>query len=451
MKNLILNIENNNLLIIEIKKIMKLESPKNKNYSAVVVELPNIRIACNGLDNLEAVSIFGYTVLVSKGSNGIGLFFPAETQLSDKFLYENNLYREDSRTGNLNKDKSSKGFFDKNGRVKAIKFKGNVSSGFFIGLDSLNWTGGNIDLLKVGDEFDFFNGNEICRKYIIPTRISDKRIVVDRGFKRADKKFMPEHIDTENFFRNAHKLNPNDEVIITQKLHGTSIRIANTMVNHKLSFIEKIAKLFGANIREYYYDYLYGSRKVIKDANNPNQKHFYEEDIWTSEGKKLNGIIPENYVIYGELIGWTPEGKPIQKGYTYGIQQNKCELFIYRITIVNNKGLITDLSWDQVKEFCVKNGLKYVPEIGKTILVNLTEDDFAYTKSLLDVRYFDEKLFKNCIWLGSGDVVDEGICIRKDGLIPTIFKAKSPKFLLHETKLLDDNQEDLESSQNINE
>lgn len=428
---------------------MKLDLPKNSNYCATVVSLPKARVALDGLDNLEGVSIYGYQVLVSKDSEGMGIFFPAETQLSDKFLYENNLYREDSRTGNLNKDKGVKGFFDKNGRVRAIKFKGNVSNGFFIPLTSLIWTGINIDMLAEGDEFDTIGGHEICRKYEVFKKTSNTRATVDRGFVRTDKKFMPEHIDTEHFFRNFHKIDPDETVYITQKLHGTSIRIANTMVNHKLTLVERIARLLGAKIIEHEYTYLYGSRKVIKDANNPNQVHFYEQDIWTEEGRKLDGMIPENYILYGELIGWTKDGSPLQKGYTYNQPKGTCALYIYRITVVNSKGLTTDLSWKQVKEFCTNNGLKYVPELKECKMSDLTKDRCYYITSLMDKRY--SQLFTNAVPLGENELVDEGVCVRADGLTPKILKAKSPLFLEHETKMLDTGEEDLESSQNINE
>ena len=45
-------------------------------------------------------------------------------------------------------------------------------------------------------------------------------------------------------------------------------------------------------INKYVYDYVFGSRKVIKDPNNPDQNHFYGEDVYTREGKKLEGLLP---------------------------------------------------------------------------------------------------------------------------------------------------------------
>lgn len=429
---------------------MKIDTPKNPNYCATVVRLPAVRHSLVGLDNLEGASIFGFQVIVSKGTpDNLGIFFPAETQLSDIYCGYNNLYRH----GNLNRNPDEKGYLEDNRRVRAIKFKGNTSNGFFMPLDSLAFTGIDISLLKEGDEFDNLNGYEICQKYQVKTNPMRSQQELDRGFVRADKKFMPEHIDTENFFKNFDKIDPETNVIVTQKLHGTSIRIANTLVNHKKTLIERIASFFGANIIKTEYAYLYGSRKVIKDANNPNQNHYYDTDIWTNEGHKLDGVLPENYIVYGELIGYTPDGKELQKNYSYGLPVGTCELFIYRIAIINEKGLTTDLSWEQVKEFCKNNGLKYVPELIVTKMFNLTnsgEFGFGSISGLMDKRYFDgDTPYRNAIWLGENkDIVDEGVCVRADGLTPKILKAKSPKFLEHETKILDTGEEDVESSQN---
>lgn len=426
---------------------MKIEKPENSNYAATIVHLPNVRFSLQGLDKLEGANIFGFQVIVSKDTPAsLGVFFPAEAQLSDEYCYNNNLYRHADK--NIRPDE--KGYLEDNRRIRAIKFKGNVSNGFFMPLSSLGYTGIDVSLLKEGDEFDTLNGHEICRKYMVPVKAGRQQQIVDRGFVRADKKFMPEHIDTENFFKNYDKIDPSKEVIITQKIHGTSIRIANTMVNHKRTVVETVAAWFGAKIVKTEYDYLYGSRKVIKDSNNPNQNHYYEMDLWSLEGHKLDGLLPENYLVYAELVGWTPDGKPIQKNYTYGLPQGTCELFVYRIAIINGQGLTTDLSWDQVVEFCNKNGLKYVAQLWKGPMSRLLENDFNLVKEFLDVRYFEDLHggYRNALWLGDNkDIVDEGICIRADGLTPKILKAKSPKFLEHETALLDLGEEDLESSQ----
>lgn len=417
---------------------MKIDKPANQNYCATVVEIKNI-ISLENCENVVATNFFGFQAIVGKDHKvgDIGIVFPAETQLSDKFCYENNLYRHSDK----NRYENVKGYIEDNRRVKAVKFRGHPSSCLFMPLDSLKFTGINPDMLSVGDEFDALNGEEICKKYTVASRIANKGAAAkEEKFVRVESKHMPEHTDSTNYFKFGDYIDGDKTIIVTQKLHGTSIRIGHTIAKRKLNLFERVLGKFGVKIQPTTYDYIYGSRKVIKDTNNPYQNHFYETDIWTKEGQRLVGLLPENYLVYGELVGWTGQ-KEIQANYTYSVPSGVAELYIYRIAIVNNQGIITDLSWEQVKEFCAKNGLKAVPELwtGK-------KSDFK-VEDWMDKRYF-EAGYKHCLYLGENkDLVDEGVCIRVDGLNPVIFKAKSPKFFEHETKLLDKGEEDLESSQ----
>lgn len=190
-------------------------------------------------------------------------------------------------------------------------------------------------------------------------------------------------------------------------------------------------------IKKYEMDYVYGSRKVIKDANNPDQMHYYETDVWSTEGAKLVGILPENYLVYAELIGTLPGGRPIQSGYTYGFDTPK--LYVYRVATINQRGQTTDLSWDQVKEFCDKNGLKHVPELWSGTLGKFKVANF------MDKIYADE--FSNAVPLDKNGTVDEGVVIRVEGITPYVMKAKSPLFYEWETKQIDTGEVDVESSQ----
>lgn len=414
---------------------MKFDTPKNQAYCATVVKIKNI-IPLENCDNVVAVPFFGFQAIVSKDHSvgDMGIVFPVETQLSDVYCKVNNLYRH----SDLNLDKGQKGYIDDNCRIRAQKFRGHTSNCLFMPLPSLNQIVGNDYLdLKEGDEFDTVNGIEICRKYVIYTPESRAAQKQERKKSRVDQMHMPEHISTDQFYKVSEQLKPDQEVIVTQKLHGTSIRIGNTYVTRKQSIVDKIAKFFGATVKEYEHDYVFWSRKVIKDANNPDQQHFYESDVWSEEGKKLVGILPENYLVYAELIGTLPGGKEIQKDYTYGFDTP--QLYVYRIATVNSHGQTTDLSWDQVKEFCEKNGLKYVPELWRGKLADFKIQNF------MDKIYGDE--FIQAVKLRKKGIVDEGIVLRVEGLTPYLMKAKSPLFFEHETKILDTGEEDLESSQ----
>lgn len=418
---------------------MKIEKPINQNYCATIVEIKSI-VPLENCDNVVSTPIFGFNAIVNKETKvgDVGVLFTTETELSDEFCFMNNLYRH----GDRNQDQGQKGYLEDNRRIRAIRFRGHTSNCLFMPLDSLEFTCVELNKLHVGDEFDVLNGMPICKKYEVYRKPQGTpKGTGKRTHSRVDPKHMPEHISSSNFFKYGDIFSPEDEVIVTQKLHGTSIRVGNTIVERKLSLWERFLAKCGVGIKMTDFDYIYGSRKVIKDINNPFQNHFYSYDLWTDTGKEqFDGKLPENYIVYAEVIGYTKDGGAIQKGYTYGIAPRTNMVFVYRVAVVNAQGISVDLSWDQVKEFCEKNSLHYVPEIWRGKVKDMNVQQW------MDVRLFDT--YRNCLDLGLlGDLVDEGVCIRKEGLTPTILKAKCPKFFEYETAQLDTGEVDLESSQ----
>jgi len=420
---------------------MKLEKPKNENYAVIVTKLVNI-IPLENCDNVVGTTLFGLQAIVSKDSQvgDIGLFIPAESQLSDKYCYENNLYRHDDKNKNL----GEKGYIEDNRRVKAVKFRGNPSTCLFMPLKSVSWTNVDISLFKEGDTFDTLNGNQVCQKYFVE-RVGHLTggVAKKEKFTRVESIYLPENPDTAHFLREVSHLDPNADVIVSQKIHGTSVRIGNTIVKRKLNLFEKIAKALGIRVEKTEYDYVYGSRKVIKDINNPNQNHYYKEDLWTKAGEKLKGLLPQGYLVYGELVGYTEGGAEIQRDYSYNVPAGENELYVYRVAFVNPQGYITSLTWDQMVEFCNNCGLKTVVELWRGKLKDIKLDDF------LEKRFF-ESGYRNALYLGGNmDLVDEGVCIRIEKLEPVIYKAKSQIFLQHETKILDTGEENLEDNQEV--
>lgn len=233
---------------------------------------------------------------------------------------------------------------------------------------------------------------------------------------------------------------PYTEIIVTQKLHGTLLRFSNIPVSRKLSMVERLASSLGVKVQKTEYDHVYGSNRVIKDANNDRQAHFYDHDIWTEAGKKFDEMIPENFVVYGELIGWTPDGSQIQKNYTYRVPHSTNEFYVYRVAQINGQGVMTDLSWDQLKEFCRDRGMKHVPELWRGKHQDFNPEEW------LDTNYHDTLHggYPNAVPLDKESPCDEGICIRVDGLAPYIAKLKAPEFFAHETKMLDEEALDME-------
>lgn len=416
-----------------------MKEPKNKNYCATVVEIKTL-IPLDNCDNVQATNIFGFQAIVGKDIKvgDVGLFFPTESQLSQVYLKANNLYRH----SDLNQDQTKKGYIEDNGRIRAVKFRGHASNGLFMPMSSLDSI--STTYYPVGTEFDEIDGVEICRKYEVPVGGGTRNPAFKpKKESRVSSKNFPEHVSTEQLLKNIQQLSPDTEMIITQKLHGTSIRIANTYVSRRLTLRDRIAKMFGVVVKDIETDNVYGSRKVTKDVNDPAQNHFYDFDVWTEEGKKLDGLLPEGFILFGELVGKLKGGKEIQKNYTYGFEDTK--LYVYRIAIVNEKGYMQDLTWDQVKGFCDERGLKYVPEFTRVKVKDFNWEDYK------DKRYADDKVnFPSAISLGKEGIVDEGIVARiETSNMPIFYKAKSPIFYEHETTLLDKGEQDLESTQAV--
>lgn len=416
---------------------MNIKTPDNENYAATIIKVVSTKQLDN-LDNLVGVPTFGLQALIPKAFQvgSLAVLLPAGTQLSDNMAKNNNLYRNST----LNSDKSLTGYLEENRRVRAIRLKQNSSSALILSLDSLAWTGVDVSELKEGNTFDSLNGEEICRKYEVKREAKNNINTVVKKQSRIDERFFPEHITTLNYWRNKNLIKGNDSIVILQKLHGTSVRIGKPPVKRKLSIVDKALDKLNIKIQKTERAIIGGSRKVIKDTENEASLHFYNVDIWTAEALKLKDIVPDGFMIYGEIVGFTPDGTEIQKNYTYNEVIGNSSMYIYRVSVINPNGFEVDLSWDAVKEFCDSYNLKYTPELWRGKHRNVNVDSY------MDIRYNDSG-FKQAIPLSNGDTVDEGVIIRKESIIPKLFKAKAPKFLEHESAMLDDNILDIEETQ----
>lgn len=216
---------------------MNLEPPKNSNYAAVVVRIP-AAVCLEGLDNLVGVPVLGHQALTTNDHEvgELAIVFTAETALNEEYASNNNLYRESE----LNYDKAARGYLEKNGRIRAIKLRGHRSDALLMPLDSVQYACNPGDLNE-GDVFDTINGHQICKKYEIPVKPQTRGATkIERAFRRVDKKLFPEHLETDAYWRSKDALKPGREVVVTQKLHGTSLRVGVVPVLRELSRFERL-------------------------------------------------------------------------------------------------------------------------------------------------------------------------------------------------------------------
>lgn len=434
--------------------LKKIES----NYCCVVVQLNNF-VELSGLDKLQSAIILNNHVIVSKEikNNDVGLFFPIETKLSNDFLKNNNLYSNKDK----NIDVSKKGYFGDTGRVRCQRFQGNKSEGFYIPLNSLSYLlnyDNIIKKLKIGDEFQFIDDIEICRKYSPKQNNQLNKTCVNKTFKKIKKfnKVIDQqfkfHFDTAQFKRNTHKIKPDDIISITYKMHGTSGVTSKILTNKKLNIKNKIAKFFGCDIIDKQYDYIYSSRTVIKNKYDQNKKlenGYYNKDLWGIATEILKPYLLDGMTFYYEIVGYISENKYIQKNFDYSCEPNKFEIYIYRITYINQSNNIIEMPFKQMCEYVSNRGLKHVPIIyygyAKDYIAEKYDSEESFSKLFLDK--LESSITNKKCYMCKNKVPMEGYVIRKDfNLEYESFKLKNYAFLEMETKNLDEDVEDLESA-----
>jgi hypothetical protein len=394
------------------------------------------------------------------------------------------------------------------GRVRVVKLKGVISNGLVIEINKFkkyfNTEKEFNEFMKEGNAFTHIGDIEICHKYTpLPARNSGEGNMY-KGYKKEPNRMIDGifhfHFDTDQLLRNINKLNPDDFITISRKIHGTSAICANILVKRKLSLVEKLMKFIGfVKVNDKEYDYIYASRGTIKNNRKIKPELMNKNDIWISSGQKyFYGKLYKGETIYYEIVGYMPSGKMIQKNYDYGCQPKEYKIAVYRITMTNEDGNVIEYSWNMMKDRCKELSVDMVQEFyyGKAGLMFLheypvfkfnfkepNEEELLKFKSLIEeaknspqniliypteleinieeVNTLWRKNFLNKLkevylekdcWdsMLPNKMPDEGIVLRiEKGIHIQSFKLKSEKFLLIESKAKDDGAEDTEETESV--
>jgi len=194
-------------------------------------------------------------------------------------------------------------------------------------------------------------------------------------------------------------------------------------------------------------------KKFFKKENPPAKVHFYREDIWGEISKTLEPFVTEGLTMYGEAVGYTKSGGYIQAakgglGYDYGCAPGEFKLYLYRITFTNYSGKVFEFSAKQVKDYCAKFGLNYVPEFyygyAKDLFPELSLTEH-WNQNFLE-KLSETYLEKDCD-ICVNKVPAEGIVLRKETLDIDVYKHKSFRFKMQESEMLDSGEVDLETQE----
>ena len=363
----------------------------NKNYLSKIFQLQERDIKKHpNADRLSIVEVDFMPVISNNPvANQWYVFFPTESQINADYLSHTNSYRDKE----LNKDpEATPGFFEKNGRVKTVKLRGEYSTGYITPLSSVEeFIGQEIEKKEV--YFDMLDTLQLVKKYRKP--FADRGEANGQPRTKSDKKSaklsvvegqFQFHEDTENLRKNMFMLYPEDIINVSFKYHGTSAIHAN-LLHEKIIKAKWYQKLVGVKDRvEQYYDYIASSRKVIKSDPTLKDTGYYKEDVWSHVLQEIKDRIPKGWTIYSEIVGYLPSGAMIQKDYDYGYDSGTYGVIPYRITVTNPDGIEVELSPEQIIEWSKKNGL--VPM--HSYFTGTVKDHYDYLLS----KHFSEKAAK---------------------------------------------------------
>ena len=251
-------------------------------YNAYICKIKNIESHPNA-DKLNIGKCFGNSVVIGKdyNENDLYIYFPVDGQLSKEYATINNLVRKKDDAGN-----NIGGYLDPIKRnIKAIRLRGEKSDGLIMPLSSLSYTGIDISSLEEGFCFNVINGKTICNKYI-PKR--PNKVPVPKGNRIRKKKkedyfpYFVQHIDTPQLRFNPDMFKKGDIICLTEKVHGTSSRNANTIEEkYKRNIFDIILGKKGKKITSY--KYVVGTRRTTVTSDNDG---FYGSNAFRTDWNK---------------------------------------------------------------------------------------------------------------------------------------------------------------------
>ena len=397
------------------------------SYQAIICRIKTKKH--ENADRLLVGTTAGFQIVVGMDTqdNELGIYFPCDGEISKEFLLANNLYRKHPDTG-----EKMGGFFENNGRVRSQKFRGVESEGFWCPLSYLSYLKINLDTFKENDQFSELGGKLICEKYY--TRKMRQIIAQQKTGKgkRSLKYLAPnfrEHFDTKQLRYEISRIPIGALLYISEKCHGTSGRTGLVPVPRRMSKVKVLWNRYFGHWTKFSFDpfdeplewtVLTGTRRTVLDTDKSVDTGFYT-------GEKFRNVIHnilapklhKGETVYYEIVGYTDSGKLIMPThtatdeklvklygkeitYTYGCEPAIYKVYIYRITMTNEDGVVIELSHNQVQARCNQLDIPMVPSL------------------VIGTRYggFPEELLNLCKYHADGPSllsnkhIREGICVR---------------------------------------
>lgn len=283
-----------------------------------------------GADRLDLVKINDWQVVSAKGNfqaGDLAVYFPIDSLLPGDV--ESEIFGPEAKVKLTNS------------RVKTIKLRGAISQGLAVKPEVVlhsSWP------IEVG--FDCTNILKIT-KYEPPCTLSGNSNAAATPKRHTNPNFR-KYGGIENAKNYPTVFQDGEEVIITEKIHGTNFR-AGYVPFYADTLFKKLKQWLGLAPK---YEFVYGSNNVQLQSKLL-YKGFYETNVYAEAVMKykLKEILKPGEVVYGEIYG---DG--IQKGYNYGCVKGERKLIIFDIL---SEGKFLDPIITQ--NWCYDVDLNYVP------------------------------------------------------------------------------------------
>lgn len=390
------------------------------SYEAIVCRLSGVRPHSNA-DRLSVADAAGIQCIVGREhvDGEIGIVFPEGGTIDDRFCSMHGLYK--TQPG---------GYLDPQGRVRALKLRGEVSFGLWLPIAALiEWAAtqpGPATPLTEGATI----GAPLCEKYLTPATRRALAANAAAPKKARAEQALPRHYDTPQF-RHLHTLPLCDLAIITEKVHGTSGRTGLVEVEQPRPWWLRLFRMRPTKRLEY----VSGTRNCILDTGAPGEKgEVYRRLV--HERIVADADLQPGEVWFYEIAGSTHTGTPImathsvgdlgdpklakqlraQYGeritYDYGCAPDEHRVFVYRITQDGR-----ELPFEQVRERAHAAGFET-----PVVLAWIHDPEDIATVRTLAMTFADEPSFY------SDAHPREGVCVRFEdsasGIVGRAWKHK---------------------------
>ena len=217
---------------------------------------------------------------------------------------------------------------------------------------------------------NFENGYTFIENYII-----SKEVLSNKKWNKYDL-----HTETNNY------------VVGGVLVHNSSGRTSKNILvaNEKQNFFQKLLHKKPKKVISW--ETVSGTRRVV--LNNYEGGYYGSNQFRKRYHDYFADKLPKGMTVYYEIVGWIDgsdqtimgicdnkkiKDKEFNKIYgnktifSYGCNPGTSDIYVYRITMTNEDGIVIELPWEEVKLWCERLGVKHVLEFDKFLFT--TKED----------------------------------------------------------------------------